>query len=152
MKHLIVLFLCCFTISMSLAQSQSLKEDDLSFEILKWHYAYYPHTTVEWSQAGSEFIAEFEEENNGYMVRYNAEGNRIDEVVEMRKNIPVSASYLMEDRYGKHQVLEFRRYTTYSTKMVTYRAKLKTKDRGQLILTMDEHLTPLDKSLLSSSN
>ncbi|RED92813.1 hypothetical protein [Marinoscillum furvescens] len=136
------------------AQHTTISEDDVSFEILKWHFHYYPKSeSLQWVELGEGLLkAQVAFEGNVVSIIYNVSGKRLMEEVDLTDNIPVTVSYYLDERYEKYKVQSFIKYTDFSQDRIAYRMKLKSKQKGAEDLEFDENLIPVDFALVSKAN
>jgi len=128
-------------------------EEDVSFNILKWHYNYYPNSeSKQWYTMGEgAYQVELFFEGKDMTITYTAEGKRLEEMVDLTKNVPVSVSYYLDEKYGKYKVIEFVKITTFDDDHTGFRLKLKSKDFGDDLISFDQNLVPVSGELLTNN-
>ena len=136
----------------SFSNAQVLTEDDIGFEILKWHFHHYPQSErKQWNKVGEHALqAEFTFNNKDYKTTYLSDGVRLSEEMDMTKEVPVSITYYLDEKYDKYKVQSFRKITVFQDEQVYYAMSIKSKDKGDETLSFDEHLIPVDFALISS--
>lgn len=136
----------------SVCDAQVIAEDDVSFEVLKWHFNHYPNSESQgWYQMSEVTLrASFAFEGENYNVVYTSSGTRLSEELDMTKSVPLSVVYYLDDKYGKYKVQEFKRITNFNDEQIYYIMDVKSKDKGEERLSFDEHLIPVDFALVSS--
>ncbi|MEQ8473427.1 MAG: hypothetical protein RIC35_19675 [Marinoscillum sp.] len=129
-------------------------EDEVAFEILKWHFHHYPKsTTKQWMSLGEQaYRAEFAFDGKEVVTVYLSDGKRLSEEVNLTKDMPLSLTYYLEDKYSKYKVADFRKITNFSDEMVYYKMEVKSKEKGDETLSFDEDLIPIDFALISKAN
>lgn len=129
-------------------------EDDVSFEILKWHFHHYPQSvSKQWMSLGEQaYRATFDFEGKEVSTVYHQNGKRLSEEVDLTKEIPLSITYYLDERYSKYKVNDFRKITSFSDELVYYKMELKSKEKGEESLSFDEHLIPVDFALISKAD
>ncbi len=132
--------------------AQVLTEDDIGFEILKWHFHHYPQSiSKQWQKLGDQAIqAEFTFNNKDYKTIYLLDGIRLSEEVDMTREVPVSIEYYLDEKYDKYKVQYFKKISVFKDEQIYYSMSVKTKDKGEETLSFDEHLIPVDFALISS--
>lgn len=136
----------------SLSEAQVITEDEVDFQILKWHFHYYPNSeTVKWQKMGDHALqVSFGFEEKIFNTVYLTDGTRMSEEVDLTKEVPVSVQYYLDEKYGKYKVQEFKKVTSFKDDQIYYAMSLRTKDQGEESLSFDEHLIPVDFALISS--
>lgn len=131
---------------------QVLTEDDIGFEMLKWHFHHYPHSvSKQWQKIGEHAMqAEFTFNEKDYKTIYLLDGTRLSEEVDMTKDLPLSIEYYLDEKFGKYKVQSFKKVTVFKDEKLYYSMSLKTKDKEDETLSFDEHLIPVDFALISS--
>lgn len=151
-KTLMIAVFSVFTIAISQQASaqQTILEDDVSFNILKWHFHHYPQsTTSQWYALGEGLLkVECVFGNNQISVLYNPKGNRLTEEVDMTKSLPVSIEYLLDEKYEKYKIQDFIKVTNFESEMIIYNLTVKTKERGVINMKFDEHFVAIDDNML----
>ncbi|MFY0599535.1 MAG: hypothetical protein JXR03_07670 [Cyclobacteriaceae bacterium] len=145
-------------LSESDSQIKVILEDDIDFNVVKWHYIEYPNAHATWEEisinAGAKlYRAEFEFEGHPRRVIYNSQGIRMQEEANLTKNVPVSLLSYLDDIYLKYRILSFTRITDFRLEeKVTFKVEVKSKSNGVEILEFDKNLIPLDSVFVSGSN
>lgn len=141
-----------FSAQVSFSQS-AITEDQVDFNILKWHFHHYPKsTTQQWYDMGEGVLkAEFTFNDLPVSTTYNSAGKRIDEQMDITKEVPVSVSFYLDERYEKYKVQQFVKSVNFTTKEVRHILELRTKNQGIVFLKFDENLVPIESELISIS-
>lgn len=134
--------------------SQSpLTEDQVDFNVLKWHFHHYPKSiTQQWSDLGEGVLkADFTFNDQTVSTTYTSSGKRVEEQIDISKDVPVSVTFYLNERYDKYKVLQFVRVTNFATKEIRHSLQLRTKNQGDIFLRFDENLVPIETELISVS-
>lgn len=152
MSRIIVIFL--FSGSAFLVKGQSMPESEISFDILKWHFHHYPNSVHSgWKKGDHDTrIAFFQYQNDRYQVVYTTGGKRLVEEKDMIKEVPVSVSYYLDEKYTKYRIDEFVKVTDFTTDDIHYRLRVRSKENGDEVLNFDENLIPADFTLISKAD
>ena len=138
------------------AQSRVVLEDELSLEVLKWHYFRYPKSVVsQWSIVEREEAPLFEGvfEFGGYetVAVYDAEGIIVEERLEMENSVPISLVHYLDDIYSKYKITSFLKIEDFVKSEVKYQMALKSKEKGEEVIEFDKNLIPFESNLVSGS-
>ncbi|WP_421894238.1 hypothetical protein [Marinoscillum sp.] len=142
-------------ISFTNTHAQLVNESDISFDILKWHFHYYPKSeTKQWINLGEDtYTVSFVFESLDVSVVYDSRGKRIEERVDVTNNIPVSLVYHLDDHYEKYKVTRFEKVTKFKQdNSVGYEMKIKSKEKGDEQLYFDQNMVPIDFNLISKAD
>lgn len=143
-----------FCFSFVCEAQKAVLEDDVDFDILKWHFHHYPQSaSKEWVLLGEQaYRAKFDFEGREIVTIYTSDGKRLSEEIDMTKDIPLSVTYYLDDKYSKYKVSDFRKITSFSDELIYYKMDIKSKERGDETLSFDESLIPIDFALISKAN
>ncbi len=141
----------CFGLTY-ICSAQSLPEDEIGFEILKWHFNYYPKSeTKQWVKLEDEILqAEFVFQGKNYKTTYLTDGARLSEEVDLSKELPLTIKYFLDERYEKYKVQYFNKIVVFKNELTYYTMSVKSKEKGEETLSFDEHYVPVDFALISS--
>lgn len=146
-----IVFFSCLNL-LAACQVRELQEEDLDFNILKWHYNHYPKTLVSWEHLKSNdsevLRAEFIFKGYPTIAFYTSNGELISEEVDLSKNVPVSILHYLDETYEKYRVISFLRITDVKTANVSFQLEIKSKKEGYRIIGFDDHLIPKDSITL----
>lgn len=132
--------------------AQSISEDDLSFDFLKWHYQKYPNATNnDWTKitkGGTDYIyVNFEFDGTKRAVTYLESGHRVKERIKYDKEaIPTSTLTELEQRFEKFKIEEFQQLNLYAGVKLQdsfYTMNVKVK-KDTYILYFDENLGEIE--------
>lgn len=153
-KLIITGFSCFLFCGYLPAQQKVISEDDVSFEVLKWHFHYYPKSeSLQWVELGEGLLkSRVNFEGKIVSTIYNTSGRRLMEEVDLTNDVPVTITYYLDDRYEKYKVQSFVKLTDFAQERVAYRMSVKSKERGVENLEFDENLIPVDFALVSKAN
>lgn len=143
MKIAIHLFACIFVTSVY-GQEQGVPEDAVSFDILKWHYSYYPNSqNNEWTtvvRTGQQlFRVKFEFKEKRYQAEYDDAGRRLKEVLSLEDNVPVSIDSQLR-QFEKFKIDSFTKISDLKENRIVYRLDVKVKSEGNKTFWYDENL------------
>lgn len=141
------------------AQEKTFTEDAMSFEILKWHYHYYPNSSNNvWKQIGQGknmlYRCDFQYKGDNISAYYKNGGTLVSEELDMKEKIPISLVHYLDDRYDKYKVVSFMKVSTFlsaNQKEVVYEMDVRNKEHGTFTLNFDENLIPYPDNLLSEN-
>lgn len=140
------------------SQDRAITEDDIGFEILKWHYHFYPNNSNStWRIVGRGndelYRADFEFEEQEITAFYNSEGEIVSEEIDLRDKVPVSLIHYLDDLYPKYKITSFLKITTVTGNMektIVHELGVKDKEHGNFILRFDKDLIPFPDNLLTN--
>ena len=139
----------------SRAQVKEVSEDEISINILKWHFHHYPQSTSNvWKviNDGKLFESDFIFEDKAYYVTYSAKGKVLTEVVDLSDEVPVALLAQLDEQYEKYKVNNFERITNFADETIFYKLEIKSKENGQEELNFDKDLIPINFNVLSKAN
>lgn len=133
----------------SFSQLTYITEQQVSYDILHWHYDRYNNSeTSEWykySIDGDEYYGvKFSHEGTPYQSIYNSEGMIISEKRIMdEKELPDEITDVLDYRLVKYKVKEFVIETEFENRQEKnkhYKVDARTKTGGQVILWFDSQM------------
>lgn len=140
---LLILTIACLLVTGLRAQEISVSEDEISFEILKWHYSNYPKNEANvWKVLkvdGTDFYrVNFKFEDRNYQAEYNENGDLTHEVIDMEDEVPVSITSELEV-YEKYKIDTFQKISNMKEARVVYKLEVKVKSEGRKVHWYDEN-------------
>lgn len=135
-----------------IGDAQIINEDEVGLQVLKWHFYHYPNSeTLKWKRLEENSLqVDFIFEEKNHQVIYLADGIKSIEKIDLSNDVPISVQYYLDEKYGKYKVQDFVRITDFEDDQMYYLMSLKVKDKGVETLSFDEHLIPVDFTLISS--
>lgn len=145
-----ILLLCMWPLG---AQERVVDETEISFTILKWHFHHYPMSETEkWIVAGDTYRVYCVKDGVELVVDYNESGNRLKETADLTREIPVTLTYYLDNKYSKYKIQLFERKTDFRDDSVKYEMLVKSKERGDELLHFDGDLIPIGDKLITTTH
>lgn len=144
----IVIMTLFLSVTVSEAQTVSVLEDELSIDVLKWHYSRYPNSQANrWTAMvdKGEIHVTFEFGGNIISAVYDNKGKIKQEKVDLATSIPVSLVHELDEEFAndKYKVTQFVRTTNFSDNSKIYEMEIKSKAQGLVSRKFDSDLIPL---------
>lgn len=154
MKTVIIIFACLLFTGLN-AQERKVSEEEISFDILKWHYSSYPKCTgSQWAilevEGQNFYRVSFNFQGQDYQAEYDQNGMVVREIINMDDKIPVSIAHRLET-YEKYKVNSFIKVSDMRAQKIIYKLDIKVKSEGQKVLWYDENLIEVPNTDFSSS-
>lgn len=154
MKSIIYTFSFLILITGLNAQERNVPEEEMSFDILKWHYSTYPNSEEnKWTEINKDenyYRVRFKFKGHSFLVEYDSKGIITHEVVDLEDNIPVFIAHEL-DKYDKYKVNSFLKISDRKENTVMYKLDLKIKSEGQKVLWYDENFIQIPTTDFSKS-
>jgi len=135
-------------------QTADIPEDQVPPNVVAKHYHSTSAATSMWQEIttneGVEYAATYDEHGLGKVAIYNKYSRLVREITSLGTDAPVSIVYLLEERFEKFKVLDYRRIEDLNTQVVTYELNIKTKSAGELSLLFDSNLMLIEDQLAAN--
>lgn len=147
MRSIIILFTVILNFHYSFGQIE-IEENDVDFNILKWHFHNYPNSqTIQWFEMGEgSYKVVFNFNDSKISTYYMPDGHILSEITDLTDQIPQTLLFYAEERYPKSKILEYAKHIDFTINKTYYQLFLKLKDKKSILLRFDENLTPISSN------
>ena len=149
MRARIHIFATLLLIIWGSAQAQvEVPEEQLSIDIIKWHYSRYPNSQENhWFMLPESGNVQVSCVYEGALIKatYNSKGRIQSEIKDMTGSIPVSLTHDLDIEYAdnKYKVIQFTKLTDFVNDVKMYEMEIKSKLKGVETKKFDADLIPL---------